>query len=49
MGDELKSLTLADLYDLAKQKGLKGISKFNKEQLIDAILNNYTASQGFFQ
>ena len=34
MGDELKSLTLADLHALAKQKGIKGISKLNKEELI---------------
>ena len=27
MGEELKSLTIADLHALAKQKGLKGISK----------------------
>ena len=33
MGEELKSLTLADLHDLAKQKGLKGISKLNKDEL----------------
>jgi len=42
MGEELKSLTLADLHALAKQKGMKGISKLNKEELIDAIMNNST-------
>ncbi len=38
MGEELKSLTLADLRDLAKQKEIKSISKMNKEELIEAIL-----------
>ena len=41
MGEELKSLTLADLHELAKQKGLKGISKLNKEELIQAIMENH--------
>ena len=41
MGEELKSLTLADLHELAKQKGLKGISKLNKEELIKAIMDNH--------
>ena len=42
MGEELKSLTLADLHALAKQKGLKGVSKLNKEELIDIIMKNST-------
>ena len=41
MGEELKSLTLADLHELAKQKGLKGVSKLNKEELIKAIMENH--------
>lgn len=40
MGEELKSLTIADLHALAKQKGLKGVSKLNKEELIEAIMQN---------
>ena len=40
MGEELKSLTIADLHSLAKQKGLKGVSKLNKEELIEAIMQN---------
>ena len=42
MGEELKSLTLADLHLLAKQKGIKGISKLNKEELIAVIMQNST-------
>ena len=38
MGEELKSLSLADLHALAKQKGIKGVSKLNKEALIDLII-----------
>ena len=38
MGEELKTLTLVDLRDLAKQKDIKNISKMNKEELIAAIL-----------
>lgn len=38
MGEELKSLTLADLRELAKQKGLKSVSKLNKEELILEIM-----------
>ncbi|MBQ9314034.1 MAG: transcription termination factor Rho [Clostridia bacterium] len=42
MGEELKSLTIADLRLLAKQKEIKGISKLNKEELIEAIMKNST-------
>ena len=41
MGDELKSLTLADLHALAKQKGIKGISKLNKEDIENHIDDLY--------
>ena len=43
MGEELKALTLADLKELAKQKGLKGISKLGKEELIEAIMEHHNA------
>lgn len=39
MGEELKFLTLADLRELAKMKEIKGISKMNKEELVEAIIN----------
>ena len=38
MGEELKSLSLLNLRDLAKAKGVKNISKLNKDDLIKAIL-----------
>lgn len=38
MGEELKSLSLLNLRDLAKAKGVKSISKLNKDDLIKAIL-----------
>ena len=38
MGEELKQLSLLNLRDLAKSKGMKNISKLNKEELIEAIL-----------
>lgn len=38
MGEELKSLSLLNLRDLAKAKGLKNVSKLNKEELVNAIL-----------
>lgn len=40
MGEELKSLSLLNLRDLAKSKGLKNISKLNKDELIQKILEN---------
>lgn len=40
MGEELKSLSLLNLRDLAKSKGLKNISKLNKEELINLIIKN---------
>ena len=41
MGAELNSLSLMDLRELAKHKGLKNTSKLNKEALIEAIMNEY--------
>ena len=38
MGEELKSLSLLNLRDLAKSKGMKNISKLNKEELINEIM-----------
>ncbi len=38
MGEELQSLSLMDLRELAKQKEIKNISKMNKETLIEAIM-----------
>ena len=35
--DLLKSLTLAELKEKAKDKGIKGYSKMSKEQLIDEL------------
>lgn len=39
MGEELNSLSLINLRELAKSKGMKNISKLNKEELIMAILD----------
>jgi len=39
MGEELNSLSLMDLRELAKSKGLKGLSKLNKEELINQIMS----------
>ena len=33
----LEDLSLADLKSLAKEKGIKGYSKLNKEELIKAL------------
>lgn len=37
--DELKKKTLEELRTIAKEKGLKSISKYRKSELIEAILN----------
>jgi transcription termination factor Rho len=37
MGEELYQLTLTDLRELAKLKGVKSVSKLKKEELIEAI------------
>ncbi len=38
MGEELNSLSLLNLRDLAKSKGMKNVSKLNKEDLIKEIM-----------
>lgn len=45
MGEELNSLSLIDLRELAKQKGIKGASKLNKEALIEAIMQEHNDSK----
>ena len=45
MGDELKSLSIADLRDLAKQKGIKNTSKMTKEALIVTILEEHNLAK----
>ncbi len=39
MGEELNSLSLIDLRELGKSKGLKNLSKLNKEDLIKVIID----------
>ena len=41
MGEELNSLSLVSLRELAKSKGIKNISKLNKEDLIKTILDEF--------
>ena len=38
---ELESLSLVDLKNLAKDKGISNISKLKKSELIEKILENY--------
>lgn len=45
MGEELNSLSLIDLRELAKQKGIKSVSKMNKEMLIEAIMQEHIESK----
>lgn len=45
MGEELNSLSLIDLRELAKQKEIKGSSKMNKETLIKSIMQEYNNMQ----
>ena len=45
MGEELNSLSLIDLRELAKQKGIKNTSKMNKEALIETIMSEHKASK----
>ena len=42
---ELESLSLVDLRELAKSKGIENVSKLKKAELIDLILNNYSSSK----
>ena len=37
-----EGLTLAELKDMAKEKGVKNISKLKKEELIEALSNKET-------
>ena len=45
MGGELNSLSLIDLRELAKQKGIKNTSKLNKDALIEAIIKEHNEIQ----
>lgn len=38
---ELESLSLVDLKNLAKEKGIPNYSKLKKSELIEAIMENY--------
>ena len=42
---ELDGLSLVDLKNLAKDKGIEGVSKLKKSELIEKILENYNASK----
>ena len=42
---ELESLSLVDLKNLAKEKGISGYSTMKKQELIDAIMKNYEESK----
>ena len=42
---ELESLSIADLRELAKQKGIENVSKLKKAELIEKILENYNNSK----
>ena len=43
--EELESLSLVDLKNLAKAKGISNISKLKKSELIEKILENYNESK----
>lgn len=49
MGEELNSLSLLNLRELAKQKGIKNVSKLNKEALIEVIMKEYSNKTQEFQ
>ena len=42
---ELESLSLVDLKNLAKDKGIENYSKMKKSELIEAIMENYNSSK----
>ena len=42
---ELESLSIADLRELAKQRGIENVSKLKKAELIEKILENYNNSK----
>ena len=42
---ELESLSLVDLKNLAKERGIAGYSAMKKQELIDAIMKNYEESK----
>ncbi len=42
---ELENLSLVDLKNLAKDKGIPNYSKMKKQELIDAIMENYQSSK----
>ena len=42
---ELESLSLVDLKNLAKEKGIPNYSKLKKQELIDAIMENYNSTK----
>lgn len=42
---ELESLSLVDLRNLAKDKGISNVSKLKKSELIEKILENYNSSK----
>ena len=42
---ELESLSLVDLRNLAKDKGIPNVSKLKKSELIEKILENYNAQK----
>ena len=43
MKEKLKTLSLAELKELAKAQGLKGISSMRKQQLIDWLAERWEA------
>ena len=43
MKEKLKTLSLAELKELAKAQGLKGISSMRKQQLIDWLAEHWEA------
>lgn len=46
---ELDSLSLIDLRNLAKDKGISNVSKLKKSELIEKILENYNNEKKLIQ